>query len=332
MSHTVTLAVLPNSMATYVFGAVEALMIANTVARQTTGSDEPLYRWSLQSLDGKPVKTASGHRIDVDAALDPAEQGSCLLIPALGIADEPAFLKARQRYRNVVEFLRKAADSYDIVAASCGGSFLLAEAGLLDGRNATTSWWMAKIFQHYYPQVHWDTDAFTTLDGPFMLGGGGSAYQTLILAMIERTAGHNIARIVSRYIMVDAQRPSQASYAINLNTSEDRVVRKAESWIQRHIEQDFRIEDVANAVAVSPRTLIRRFKNHLDESPQAFIQRMRVERSKLLLETTRLSFSEIVQRCGYNDESAFRRLFKRLCHVSPGEYRRRFQAVGNRAA
>jgi transcriptional regulator GlxA family with amidase domain len=126
-------------------------------------------------------------------------------------------------------------------------------------------------------------------------------------------------------MMMDNQRTSQAPYAIlSEYQSQDPVVNKAEQWLRKNLHKEFKVEDIASHVAVSPRTLIRRFQNSLQESPQSLTQKLRIEKSKILLETTQLSLGEIIRRCGYQDESAFRRLFKRHCALSPREYRRRF--------
>ena len=173
-----------------------------------------------------------------------------------------------------------------------------------------------------------DADAICTQSHNIICGAGTTSYQDVCLAILEKFAGKHFARLVAKYMMVDNQRRSQAPYAIlSLIESDDRVVNKAENWIRANLAKDFRIEDVASEVAVSPRTLIRRFQNTLGETPQTFTQKLRIEKCKTLLETTQLRFGEIVQRCGYNDESAFRRLFKRHCQLSPRDYRRRFNTA-----
>jgi transcriptional regulator GlxA family with amidase domain len=176
-----------------------------------------------------------------------------------------------------------------------------------------------------YPRLTVDADAGCTQAGKFLCGAASFSFQDVSLAIIEKYAGKHFARLVAKYMMLDNQRQSQAPYAIlTLFESSDPLVNKAEQWIRANLSRDFRIDEVASEVAVSPRTLIRRFQKSLGESPQSFTQKLRIEKCKALLETTQMSFSEIVLRCGYSDESAFRRLFKRLCDLSPREYRKRF--------
>jgi len=126
-------------------------------------------------------------------------------------------------------------------------------------------------------------------------------------------------------MLYDNRQRTQTPYMIlNHRTDTNDLVKKCIRWIKDHLEDDFRLDDLASFVTVSTRTLIRHFRRYTGVSPQEYIQKLRIEKSKLLLETTTLSINEIINKCGYYDESSFRRLFKRHTHLSPRDYRRQF--------
>ncbi|WP_179957454.1 GlxA family transcriptional regulator [Exilibacterium tricleocarpae] len=320
---TATLLLAPKVMAASVMGFADMIYVANRVAL-SQGQPEP-FKLRMLSLDGQPVICSTGYPLAVDGDLASAESNGVLIVPGLMLADGRHLDRALSHYRPQIDWLKHNHQRFDRVVTNCSATFLLAEAGLLDGKSATTSWWLTKAFARRYPQVDLDADAICRCSDHFILGGGSGCFTDLMLVIIERYGGQPLARTVAKYMLVDNQRRSQAPYAILPDTNhDDVVVARAQAWIHRHLQQDFKVEDVARHVAVSSRTLIRRFQNTLAESPQTYTQRARIEHSKLLLETTQLRFSEIVERCGYSDESAFRRLFKKLCKVSPSEYRRKF--------
>jgi transcriptional regulator GlxA family with amidase domain len=332
MSKTINVIALPGSSGASIMGVIDLFSVANIIGERVNESSEPLFTLRVVSADGLPIKSWSGYSISVDASLDEINSDEIIYIPALAMADKAQIKPILQRYELFVQWLRDNGQQQAFIATHCSGSFLLAEATLLDGKQATTAWWLHKYFAQNYPDVELDVDAICTLSNNILCGAATSSYQDVCLSIVEKFAGKHFARLVAKYMMVDNQRRSQTPYAIlGLVDSDDKVVNKAENWIRKNLSKDFKIEEVAEAVAVSPRTLIRRFQAVLSESPQSFTQKLRIEKCKILLETTQMRFGEIVQRCGYNDESAFRRLFKRHCQLSPRDYRRRFNSAAAEA-
>lgn len=246
-----------------------------------------------------------------------------LASPMLGSESEiSAFIADNQR---LIEFLRASEQRAQILASHCSGVFLLAEAGLLDKRTATTAWYLASAFKARYPQVVLDQAALLTEDKGILCAGARTAGNDLVLNIIQRLAGRHYARLLAKYMLLDNQRQQQAAYEVLSEISiDDPVVASARNWIRKNLAQDFCVEDIADHVELSSRTLIRRFRNSIDESPQSLTQKLRIEKSKVLLETTLLPLHEIIVRVGYSDERAFRRLFNRLVRLTPNEYRQRF--------
>lgn len=325
MTHRITMLAVDGCWGTSLLGVSGVLHTANRIAGNIAPDSTPLFEYRLLSPEGKTVQCEDGHTVGVNGSLDDLDRPEILFLPAFSFANAKDVEAAVAGWQPLLPWLRDNAERFELVATSCSGTFLLAEAGLLDGHSATTSWWLRDVFARRYPHVHLDADAVCVRSGRFLIGGSSTSYMDVCLAITEQYGGKFLARLVSKYLLVDNQRRSQAPYAIlSLVDNSDPVVERAERWIRRNLQREFRIEEVAAEVAVSPRTLIRRFQSSIGESPQSFTQRLRIEKSKILLETTGLRLGEIIQRCGYSDESAFRRLFKKYCQVSPREYRRRF--------
>ena len=330
MSRRVFVLAVDGAMAGSLVGNRDLFMVANMLAKNTSVSAAPLFDVRFVSMDGGPIECANGCRMEVDGSIAEIQPGDTLFSPGFMVPNGASVAENLVRCCDLIKWLREQGAGLELIATNCSGSFALAEAGLLNGGRATTAWWLQNEMQRRYPAIQVDRDAICVYSGNIVSGAGSSSFSDVGLSVIEKFAGKPFARLLAKYMMLDSQRLTQAPYAIlSLFDSSDVVVNKSEQWIRTNLARDFRIEDLAASMAVSPRTLIRRFQNAIGESPQSLTQKLRIERSKILLETTQLRFSEIVQRCGYQDESAFRRLFKRYCQMTPREYRQRFVHVAN---
>lgn len=211
-----------------------------------------------------------------------------------------------------------------LVAASCYGTFVLGESGRLDGRPATTTWWLGDAFQQRYPRVRVDADQTLVDAGPAITAGAMTAHVDLSLHVLRRLFGAALARQVASVMLVDGARHSQRPFKALPQRFADPLVDAAANWMSRHGAKGFTTQDLAAALAVSYRTLHRRFSEGAGMPPLAYLQALRVEHAKELLETTRDSLERIVEAVGYSDTSAFRRLFARQVGLSPADYRQRF--------
>ena len=213
------------------------------------------------------------------------------------------------------------------IAGTCSGSFLLAESGLLDGHRATCSWWLATEFRSRYPNVRLEADAMVIEDNGLTTAGGACSIQSLMMRLIARAGGEELAQQTSRMLLIDTERQSQAPYVSEALMAKPRhsLSEKAEHFLQHQLHQDISVTQLAEHCGTSERSLLRHFRSHLGVTPVAHIQHLRVERAKALLETTHLSFDEIVERCGYSDSASFRKLFKRATAITPGDYRERYR-------
>ena len=213
------------------------------------------------------------------------------------------------------------------LAGNCSGSFLFAESGLLDGHRATCSWWLANAFRQRYPRVLLEADAMMVEDAGMLTAGGSSSLQALMLKLVSRVGGDELAQQTARMLLIDTERQSQAPYVSQalMERPRDSMTEKAEHFLRHSLHREVSVTELAQHCGTSERSLLRHFRNHHGITPLAHIQHLRVERAKALLETTHLSFEEIVERCGYSDSARFRKLFKRATAITPGDYRERYR-------
>jgi len=213
------------------------------------------------------------------------------------------------------------------VAGTCSGSFLLAESGLLDGHRATCSWWLATAFRERFPNVRLEADAMVVDDAGILTAGGAASLQSLMMKLIAQAGGEELAQQTARMLLIDTERQSQAPYVSQalMERPRNSLSEKAEHFLQHQLHQEVSVTQLAEHCGTSERSLLRHFRTHHGVTPVAHIQHLRVERAKALLETTHLSFDEIVERCGYSDSASFRKLFKRATAITPGDYRERYR-------
>ncbi|MHC6152592.1 GlxA family transcriptional regulator [Bradyrhizobium elkanii] len=246
-----------------------------------------------------------------------------VIVPGLGSASAGELERklATPACRHARDMLVTAFANGAMLAASCASSFLLAETGLLDGKRATTTWWFAPLFRQRYPNVELMTERMVVADWPIATAGAAMAQMDLMLAVITRFGSPALAKGCANYLLL-GERHSQAPFmAINYLASQDPKVARAEKWVRSNIARDFTIADVAAAVALAPRTFARRLEAICGVSPIQFVQRIRIETARSLLETTRLSVEEIAGKVGYAEPSTLRRLIRRETRHSPRHFR-----------
>ncbi len=271
------------------------------------------------------IRTSTG--FDLGGLVPPPDDIDLLLLPGV-MHQSPQELSARiAAMQPELEMVRAMHLRGVPIAGTCSGSFLLAESGLLDGHRATCSWWLASEFRTRYPNVRLEADAMVVEDNGMTTAGGACSLQSLMMRLIARVGGEELAQQTSRLLLIDNERQSQAPYVSEALMAKPRhsLSEKAEHFLNHELHRDISVSRLAEHCGTSERSLLRHFRAHLGVSPVAHIQHLRVERAKALLETTHLSFDEIVERCGYSDSASFRKLFKRATAITPGDYRERYR-------
>jgi transcriptional regulator GlxA family with amidase domain len=288
---------------------LDAFAIANELAAMT-GLDSPRFDAVVTGVRRK-VRTAQGLSVPVTAA-NAMGAPDWAVVPAIG-CKMPAPLEhalARRDVRDALAVLRTWSDAGSALAAACVGTFVLAEAGLLDGEEATTTWWLAPMFRRRYPEVKLDESRMVVRSGVVMTAGAALSHIDLALALI-RQASPELATLVAKYLVIDA-RPSQSAYAISDHlVHADPLVERFERWARGRLDRGFSLDGAAEALATSKRTLARRMKDTLGKSPLSYFQDLRVERAAHLLKTTRHSIERIAAMVGYADGVTLRTLLRR---------------------
>lgn len=309
-----------------VAAAGDIFLIAEKLDRLRDPRSTLSMRVVLLGVDGRRrARTATG----LELAVEPADAHAidALMIPGFIHASSEELLAHMGGLDAERSFI---ADCHrrglPLVSACCGG-FLLAEAGLLDGREATTSWWLDGLFRRRYPAVRLDVARMIVEDGPVTTAGATTAVLGHLLQLVARTGGPELAQQTARILLVDPDRQSQAPYISQALRERPRhsLTEKAERFMQRELHGELSVARLASHCGTSERSLLRHFRTHYGTSPLAHIQHLRVERAKALLESTHLSLDEVVERCGYRDVSSFRKLFKRATRMTPADYRQRFR-------
>ena len=316
-------------LASGVAGSIDVFTAANAVwAERHPGprTRAPLLQWRIESLDGKPVHTASGQSVAVDGPINARGAADAVVVPGPFIANIERFFEDPDRLKPLFAALRRQHERGAWLASYCTGSFILAEAGLLDGGVATTHWAKAKVFAKRYPEVDLRVSEILTEQNHILCSGAVTTSLNLALRLVEKFAGRDIAAATGKMMLIDTVRVSQSSYASlpDAPSHSDSLVARAQRWMEKSLSQGFSLAELARHLAVSERTLNRRFKLATGEAPLHHLQSLRVDVAKRLLESSGLTVDAVSARVGYGDLSTFRRLFRRETGLSPRDYQRRF--------
>jgi transcriptional regulator GlxA family with amidase domain len=288
---------------------LDAFAIANELAAMS-GLESPRFDVSLTGMRRR-IRTAQGLGVPA-AAAERKKTPDWVVVPAIG-CKMPAPLEhalRRADVRDALVMLRTWAGDGASMAAACVGTFVLAEAGLLDGEEATTTWWLAPMFRQRYPEVKLDESRMVVRSGTVVTAGAALSHIDLALSLI-RQASPELAGLVAKYLVVDA-RPSQSAYAISDHLIHaDPLVERFERWARGRLDRGFSLEEAADALATSKRTLARRLKDTLGKTPLSYFQDLRVERAVHLLKTTDHNIERIASMVGYADGVTLRTLLRR---------------------
>jgi transcriptional regulator GlxA family with amidase domain len=264
------------------------------------------------------VRTHHGFVVPVVA---PPPRADLIVVPALACKHPGTILAALERpeIRALVESVQRYAQRTRI-AAACTGTFVLGRAGVLEGRRATTTWWLGPTFRQAFPGVELDEAQMIVVDGNVVTAGAALAHIDLALAVI-RERSPDLAATVARYLLID-DRPSQAPFVAPSHIAhDDELVKKFERWVRGRLGQPFELAKAARAVGASERTLQRRVRAVLGKPPIGFVQDLRLERAIHLLRASKDSIDDIASAVGYEDGATLRSLLRRKLHTGVRELR-----------
>ncbi|SFM34293.1 GlxA family transcriptional regulator [Marinobacter zhejiangensis] len=317
------------ALASAITGVIDLFRLAGvTWARIHGESPTPYFQTRLLTRDGEPCRCINGLRLVADGAwqdLDPGTLDDLVIVPTIGAPIDQVLRNNPDLITWLSAFVQ--ADSGQVrVASNCTGAFLLAEAGLLDGRQATTHWGFSNQFRQRFPEVSLHPEQMVTVDGFVACSGGGVAWWDLGVYLVERFVGAEVARELAKAFVIDVGRNSQAPYSV-LQTKRyhtDASILRLQDWLDQHYRDPVTLAALAEQAGLTERSLLRRFKLATGDSPTAYLQLLRVEEARRRLESSGASLETITREVGYEDVSSFSRLFRKHTGLAPGAYRARF--------
>jgi len=305
-------------------GPMDVLNKSCVLLSDARGEDptNPAFKVKLVALKKRPLRFNGSVTLHPHASIATARKPDLLLIPSVGddVLDSLASLRA------FVPWIRECSAQGARVVSMCTGSFLLAETGLLNGRSATTHWAFADLFRRTYPQVNLVPERLIVDEGNIITAGASTAFLDVVLYLLELYCGRQAAILTAKVLLIEMGRQTQLPYTIfsTHKTHKDQQILGIQDFMENHMSRPITVEDLAKRVAMSTRNLDRRFRAAVGEAPTSYLQKLRIEKAKRLLETTNNPIAEIMLKVGYEDERSFRRLFSSLTQLSPKAYRKKY--------
>lgn len=257
------------------------------------------------------------------AHIDSIKQTDLIIIPSL-VRDYQKVLEGNQAFINwITKHYRNGAE----VASMCTGAFMLASAGLLDGRSCATHWSAADIFRSSFPEVNLKADSLITDEKGIYTNGGAYSFLNLAIYLVEKYFDRQTAIYCSKVFQVEMDRQSQSEFVIfkGQKTHGDDIVQRAQTYLETNVRDKVSAEDLSSMFAISRRNFDRRFIKATGNTPLEYSQRVRIEMAKKAFESTRKTINEVMYEVGYSDDKAFREVFKKFTSMSPIEYKRKYQ-------
>jgi transcriptional regulator GlxA family with amidase domain len=289
----------------------------------------PPFRVRTVSLDGGPVRSPYGLKIMPQGALADVDRTDIAVVPTSGLELDAKLVENSA----LLPWLRRQYEQGAYCAAACMGAAYLAEAGLLEGRLATTHWAVADDLAARWPNVRWRPDLLVTEDARVLCGGGVNAAVDMSLYLVEKLCGHEVALQTAKALLLSMPRVHQSGYAMVpvSRPHADEKIREAEAFLQAHFRRDVSNQTLADRAGLGVRTFVRHFKAATGRLPADYLQALRIEAAKVMLAHDSKPIQSISSAVGYDDVAFFRTLFKRMTRMTPTEYRAHFAPLSVRS-
>ncbi len=325
----VTVVVLDDGLASTAVMPMEIFHCAGRLWNELMGqTTEPAFRVRVVSPRGAPARSPYGLMLGPQDSIDAVERTDIVIVPTSGLELDEKLIENSA----LLPWLRRLHAQGAHVAGVCMGAAYLAEAGLLDGRVATTHWAVADQLAARWPKVRWRPELFVTEDSRVLCSGGVCASMDISLHLVEKFCGHAVALQTAKALLLPMPRMHQSGYAM-LPVSKahaDERIRAIESFLQANFRHDVSVATLADQAGMGARTFTRRFKAATGRLPADYLQALRMEAAKAMLERGAEPVQTISAAVGYDDVAFFRRLFKRGSGMTPTEYRAHFAPMAVR--
>jgi transcriptional regulator GlxA family with amidase domain len=327
----VLLVAVPETAGSALYGMLDVLLatgnIWQTLSRTETGRQ--LFRVRIVSASDRPFTCGNGIPVHPDTSVADAPSAELIVLSEMWLGPDESI---QGRHPELIAWLRAQYSAGASIYSACSGAVLLAETGLLDGSSATSHWGYQDMFRKRYPKVNFDPApnlCFADRAGRIVTAGGVTSWHDLALHIISRYASPGEALRIAKVYLLKWHSEGDLPYAnlVQRLPHNDSIARRCEDWLREHFRDADAIAQVTELSAIPERTLKRRFKAATGSSLIEYLQNLRVEEAKRLLESTELPMEDIGEQTGYSDTSFFRRLFKRLTGLTPSKYRQMFQPI-----
>ena len=321
----------PETSASVLYGLYDVLMSAGAVyPDMVTGAPgDELLEVRIVSADGKSFHCIGNIPVEPQSAIGEINNADAVVICDMytSIYDVPS-----SRYPREVDWLKRMHRQGALLTSVCSGSLLLAESGLLDGHQATAHWAYREMFQRHYPKITFRNESVLCLAAEadrLVTAGGVSAWHDLTVYLIARYCGYQTAIETAKVFLISGHSEGQSPYSVMTRPmiSSDRAISDCQVWIADHYASAKPVEKMVERSGLNARTFSRRFRAATGFAPIEYVQALRVEEAKQMLETDQLSNDDVGAAIGYDDPASFRRVFKRGTGLSPAAYRKKFQRI-----
>jgi transcriptional regulator GlxA family with amidase domain len=285
----------------------------------------PLFKVQLIGLTKEAEVYQRLFRVTPDLTINDSVKTDLIIIPAVN-GDMQKVVETNK------EFLPWMVNQYKNgaeLASLCVGTFLLASTGLLEGKKCSTHWLSANDFRKMFPNVELLSEKIITDEQGIYTSGGANSFLNLILYLVEKFAGRDMALLCSKVFEIEIERETQSPFIIfgGQKDHDDEPIKKAQEFIETNFQEKITIDQLANMLALSRRNLERRFKKATSNTATEYMQRVKIEAAKISLESSRENVNEVMMKVGYNDTKAFRNTFKKITGLSPAEYSNKYNRV-----
>jgi len=322
---------LPESAGSALYGMVDVLAATGTLWRELVGDDpgQALIRPRIVSLSRDPFRCGNGIPVNPDLAIDEVSEAEIVILPELWLAPSDDM---GERYPELKDWILQRHRDGSTIYSACSGSVLLAATGLLNGREATSHWGYADLFRKSFPKVRFNAEpnlVFADPSGRIVTAGGATSWHDLAIHIISRHCSPGEALRIAKVYLLKWHGEGQLPYAslMRRQPHADSAVRRAENWLSQNFREPHPVIAVVAACGIPERSLKRRFKTATGSTLIGYVQNLRIEEAKRLLEAESASSDDIAPTVGYENAAFFRRLFKRCTGLTPGQYRRMFRPI-----
>lgn len=283
---------------------------------------DPLFKVQLVGLSKTTTQTTGLFTVNPDVLVKDVKKTNLIIIPA--VHGDPS--AAVERNKEFIPWIIQQYTAGAEVVSFCIGAYFLAATGLLHGKRCATHWLHANEFRKMYPEVNLVDDRIMTEEDGIYTSGGAYSYLNLLLYLIEKHAGREVAILIAKAFMIDIDRNSQSPFIMfsGQKAHEDDEVKRAQEFIETNFQEKITVDQLASMLALSRRSLERRFKKATCNTVIEYIQRVKIEAAKKSFENSRKNINEVMYDVGYSDTKAFRTIFKKITNLSPIEYKNKY--------